>query len=142
MSDFLLVWEANGHRHTHHLEEDEPVLIGRHDSCAVQLPFNTVSRRHGLLVAREGAVYLHNMSRTNPILTDEGQSLAHDETCTLEEQQRFKIGPVTFHLLSLPAQLSELKIRCANCRRVVEYEPESFCPWCGTALAAGQTVAE
>lgn len=142
MSKFLLVWEDNGHRHTHRLQEDEPLLIGRHDSCTVQLPFNTVSRRHGLLVARQGAVYLHNLSRVNPIFTDDGQRLAHDETCKLDERQRFKIGPVTFHLLSLRAQISELKIRCANCRRVVEYEPQGFCPWCGTALAAGQTVAE
>lgn len=142
MSEFVLVWDENDHRHTQHLHEDEPILIGRHDSCAVQLPFNTVSRRHGLLVIREGVLYLRNLSRTNPIRTDDGRTLAYDDVCKLDERQRFKIGPVTFHVLSLPAKISELKIRCANCRRVVDYEPHGFCPWCGTALAAGQTVGE
>lgn len=142
MSEFVLVWEKNNHQHTHRLQEDEPILIGRHEGCAVQLPFNTVSRRHGLIFTRKGAIYLRNLSRINPIRTEEGRSLAHDETLTLNEGQRFKIGPVTFYLLSIPAQISDLKIRCANCRRVVEYEPQGFCPWCGTALAAGQTVGE
>lgn len=138
----ILIWEENDHQHTHRLQENNPVLIGRHKDCSVSLPFNTVSRRHALILTRDGVTLLRNLSRINTIRMEEGRRLAHDETIHLQDGQRFQVGPVTFRLLFLPAEDSVLKIRCANCRRVVAYNPHDFCPWCGTALAAGQTVSE
>ena len=138
----ILVWEEHNHQHMHKLDENKPVLIGRHKECQISLPFNTVSRRHALVLARDGVIFLRNMSRINSIRTDEGRRLAHDETIRLQDGDRFQIGPVIFRLLSLPAEDTILKIRCTNCRRVVAYNPHDFCPWCGTALAGGQTVTE
>lgn len=142
MRQSILVWEENDHQHTHRLEENKPVLIGRHKECEVTLPFNTVSRRHALIYVQNGVILLRNLSRINAIRTQEGRRLAYDETLHLKDGQHFQIGPVIFRLLSLPAEDSIVKIRCANCRRVVPYNPQGFCPWCGTALAAGQTVGE
>lgn len=138
----ILVWEADNHQHTHRLEEQKPVLIGRHKECSVTLPFNTVSRRHALVLVQNNAIYLRNLSRINVIRTSGGGRVAHNETIQLADGQRFQVGPVTFRLLSLPAEDSVVKIRCAHCRRIVAYNPQGFCPWCGTALAGGQTVGE
>lgn len=142
MREIILIWEEHDRRHSHHLEENKPVLIGRHKSCDIQLPFNTVSRRHAVLLLRQGSILLRNLSRTNAIRTEDGRRVTFEETMQLAEGKRFQVGPVTFHILSLPGEDTVVKIRCANCRRVVAYNPHDFCPWCGTALAGGQTVSE
>lgn len=142
MREIILFWEEHDHRHSHQLEENEPVLIGRHKSCDIQLPFSTVSRQHAVLLLQRGTVLLRNLSRVNAIRTEDGRRVTFEETLHLTAGQRFQVGPVTFRLLSLPGQDTVVKIRCANCRRVVAYNPQGFCPWCGTALAAGQTVTE
>jgi pSer/pThr/pTyr-binding forkhead associated (FHA) protein len=142
MRQMILVWEQDDHQHTHQLQSHKPVLIGRHKACTIRLPYSTVSRRHALVFLQQSRVMLRNLSRMNTIRSEDGQRVASEETVTLSNGQRFQVGPVTFRLLALPGEDTVVKIRCANCRRVVAYDPQGLCPWCGTALAAGQTVGE
>lgn len=140
MRQMILVWEQGDQQHTHQLQLHKPVLIGRHKACTICLPYATVSRRHALIFLSQDRVTLRNLSHINTIRSEDGQRVAPEGSVVLSNGQRFQVGSVTFRLLALPGEDTVVKIRCANCRRVVAYDPQGLCPWCGTALAAGQTV--
>ena len=142
MPKLTLQWEEN--KHTHHYTisstQNGPILIGRHRDCHITLNSPTISRRHAELLMNNQAWYVRNLSGVNPI--DLGnQQLAEQEQGILRDRAYFRIGPVWFQVIDIEAKnQGELKLKCGQCQKVVDYTPEEFCPWCGRALQAGETV--
>ena len=141
MSKLNLQWEWEGHEHRHAIRVGEQVTIGRRDDCNIVIGVSTVSRQHALIYAQQGVFMVRNLSQTNPIRLNNQHRLNHEQTSSLSTGDLLQIGPVTFQITVPPA--GELhKLRCASCNRVLDYNPSGFCPWCGMALAAGQTLID
>lgn len=96
-----------------------PFLIGR-DSASAQLvlPDATVSRAHGRLVCRNGAVLLENMSRTNPT-TLNGQIMEGPVELSSGDQAYMGICKLVFHIRQ-PAQTARPE------RRAPVYPKEEY----------------
>lgn len=147
MLEITLNWQLHDHAHSHKVGLDDEVTLGRRDECDIVLPFATVSRRHAQIFSQDGNFYIRNLSQTNTVRVNEDERLTHDQTAALNAGDMIRIGPIEIKVEGLEAQEDlmamknkTLKIRCSNCGQVTDYNPESFCPWCGMSLAGSQTV--
>jgi predicted component of type VI protein secretion system len=147
MQEITLHWRVHDQEHSYPVRLTDEVAIGRRDECEVVLPFATISRRHALIYAENNTFYVRNLSQTNTVKINEDTRLTHNETIKLESGMVIRLGPVELTVKGLEPQPNNqdmtnktLKIRCANCYQVTDYNPESFCPWCGMSLAGSQTV--
>jgi predicted component of type VI protein secretion system len=141
MNELNLHWQWGSEHHTQSVKGGGQLTIGRREDCDVTLGVNTVSRLHGLVYSEQGEFRLRNLSRVNTVRVNHDKQLAHQQSITLQNNDVFQIGPVQF-TVEISAVESTYKIRCANCHRVLDYDPTGFCPWCGMALAAGQTLID
>lgn len=141
MSELRLHWHEGPQPKEKKVKAGSQLVIGRRSDCDIVVSANTVSRQHALIYSQHGVFMLRNLSQTNPIRLNNEKILKHHDTVVLNEADQIQIGPTTF---TVALQLSEPthKIRCINCHKVLDYDPTGFCPWCGTALAAGQTVID
>lgn len=143
MQKLTLQWEENHHTHQYEIKSTDtgPILIGRHPKkCHIILDFATISRVHAELFMNNQAWYVRNLSAVNPI--DLGkQQLAKEEQAILRDGTYFRIGPVWLQVIYVEGnKQGQLKLKCGECQKVVDYKPEEFCPWCGRALQAGETI--
>lgn len=147
MQEITLQWHLHDQDHSYTVRSTDEVAIGRRDDCEIVLPFATISRRHALIYAQGDTFYVRNLSHTNTVRVNDEDRLTHNQTAILESGDIIRLGPVE---LTVKAQepapdydemaKKTLKIRCSNCGQVTDYNPESFCPWCGMSLAGSQTV--
>ena len=147
MLEITLNWLLHDHPHTYTVHSTDEVTLGRLEECEVVLPFATVSRRHALIYAQDGTFYIRNLSQTNTVRVNDDDRLAYNEIAPLQAGDVIRLGPVEIKIEGLEKQEDlmamknkTLKIRCSNCGQVTDYNPESFCPWCGMSLAGSQTV--
>lgn len=147
MIEIKLHWRLHDQEHSYPIRLTDEVAIGRRDDCEIVLPFATISRRHALIYAENTTFYVRNLSQTNTIRINEETRLNHNETAALESGTVIRLGPVELTVEMHEPQPNydqmankTLKIRCSNCGQVTDYNPESFCPWCGMSLAGSQTV--
>lgn len=147
MLELTLNWQVHDHSHSHTVRTAEEVTIGRRDECDIVLPFATVSRRHALIYSRDETFYVRNLSQTNTVRINGEDRLTFNQSASLNAGDVIRLGPVEITVEGLERQADleamksrKLKIRCSNCGQVTDYNPESFCPWCGMSLAGSQTV--
>jgi predicted component of type VI protein secretion system len=147
MLEITLHWHLNNEEHSYNIRTTDEVAIGRRDECEIVLPFATVSRRHALIYAQDSTFYIRNLSQTNTIRIDEDIRLTYEQTAPLQSGTLIRLGPVELTVIGKEQDNRHqdmanktLKIRCSNCGQVTDYNPESFCPWCGMSLAGSQTV--
>lgn len=147
MLEITLNWTLHEQAHSHKVRLTDQVTLGRRDDCDIVLPFATVSRNHAQIYAKDGTFYIRNLSRTNTVRVNDEERLAYNQTAPLQSCDIIRVGPVELKVEGLEQQSDleamksrTLKIRCSNCGQVTEYNPESFCPWCGMSLAGSQTV--
>lgn len=147
MLEITLNWQVHDHPHTYNVRSTDEVTLGRREECEVVLPFATVSRRHALVYAQGETFYVRNLSQTNTVRVNDEERLAYNETAPLQSGDIIRLGPVEIKVEGLERQEDlmamknkTLKIRCSNCGQVTDYNPKSFCPWCGMSLAGSQTV--
>jgi pSer/pThr/pTyr-binding forkhead associated (FHA) protein len=147
MLEISLNWQVHDHTHTHSIKAGQQVTIGRRDDCDVVLPFATISRRHAQIYSQGKGFYIRNLSQTNTVRVNDDERLAYNQAAPLQAGDVIRVGPIEILVEGLEAQKDlekmknkRLKIRCSNCGQVTDYNPESFCPWCGMSLAGSQTV--
>jgi len=140
MHSLTLHWTVDGQAHTHTLAMGQTMCIGRRSDCDIVLQAPTVSRQHAFINTENNVFVVRNFSRTNAVHINEREQLAPDEQRVLQPGDTLRVGPVQFQVTIVSAPLPVLKILCATCGRTVDYNPESYCPWCGTALSAGSTI--
>lgn len=147
MLEITLNWLINDHTHSYTVRSTDEVTIGRREECEIVLPFTTVSRRHASIYAQQGTFYIRNLSQTNTLRVNDDDRLAYNQSASLNAGDVIRLGPVEIKIEGREKQEDlramknrKLKIRCSNCGQVTDYNPESFCPWCGMSLAGSQTV--
>jgi predicted component of type VI protein secretion system len=144
MADLVLTWQLPGGQARSYLVTDaRPALIGRSaEQCDVVIDDPTISRRHASIYADGGTFYLRNESATNVVHFNNHYRLAQHQAVPLRPGDSFRIGPVQIQAAARAAQPQGQvpKIKCHRCGNICDYNPEEFCPHCGEALAAGQTV--
>lgn len=147
MLEITLNWQLHDHAHTHTVRAGEEVTLGRREECDIVLPFATVSREHAQIYSEAGLFYIRNLSQTNTVRVNEEERLTQNQTASLNPGDVIRLGPIEITVECLEEQKEleamknrTLKIRCSNCGQVTDYNPESFCPWCGMSLAGSQTV--
>lgn len=147
MLEITLRWQVQDHTHTHKVRAGEEVTIGRREDCDVVLPFATISRQHAQIYSVSGVFHIRNLSQTNTVRVNDDDRLAHNQTASLNSGDVIRLGPIEIKIEGMEEQKDleamknrTLKIRCSNCGQVTDYNPESFCPWCGMSLAGSQTV--
>lgn len=147
MLEITLSWQLHDHTHTHTIDRDQEATIGRREDCDIVLPFATVSRSHAQIYYQDGRFHIRNLSQTNTVRVNEENRLSQNQSISLKSGDVLRLGPVeiTVEVQEDPQELEAmkhktLKIRCSNCGQVTDYNPESFCPWCGMSLAGSQTV--
>jgi ABC-type multidrug transport system ATPase subunit len=78
------------------LIESDPIIIGRHGySADIEIEDTTVSKKHAVVVLREGTVYLMDSSSANGVYLRE-QRIAADDWIPLDEGDTFSIGSCHF----------------------------------------------
>jgi predicted component of type VI protein secretion system len=147
MLEITLHWSLHDQEHSYTVRSTDEVAIGRRDECEVVLPFATISRRHALIYAQGTTFYVRNLSQTNTVRINNETRLSYDQAMPLKSGDVVRLGPVELTVKGRETQPNydemanrTLKIRCSNCGQVTDYNPESFCPWCGMSLAGSQTV--
>lgn len=154
----ILEWQLNDTRGSYLLREGHVALIGRQPDCDVVVTTPTVSRDHAVVFLSDGALWLRNLSRTNPVHLG-SRRLASGETARLLPGETFRLGGVTFHVReervadscgstdpelpvspdgSTPAE-GGVRLRCARCKNVLDYDRRGFCPHCGLARMNAET---
>ena len=148
-----LSWLVDGRLQTREVAIGQTVVIGRLPECEVVINDQKVSRRHAQITGRQeggrDVFELKNLSQTNAIFFAKPANLPALEsgrTMLITEGCDFLIGPVSI-VARLPQPKSvqsttpgfkTVKVRCANCRELVDSNLKD-CPWCGTTLAFGGT---
>ena len=147
MLEITLKWQLHDHTHSHTIRAGEEVTLGRRDDCDVVLAFATISRRHAQIYSQAGKFFIRNISQTNTVRINDDDRLSLNQSAPLKSGDMIRLGPVEITVEGLEEQKDlmamenrTLKIRCSNCGQVTDYNPESFCPWCGMSLAGSQTV--
>ena len=134
-----LEWEADGHTHSHRLTPEQPVTLGRDAACAVVLRHPTVSRQHADISAQGPVYYIRNLSRTNPVYLEHRGTVTRldwGQHTVLPAGSRIRLGDMQLEVRDIVT----LRVRCPGpCGRVIAMPPSGFCPYCGTALASGDT---
>lgn len=141
MSALTLHWHEGNQPQTKQVQAGSQLVIGRRSDCDIVVAAATVSRQHALIYSQQGVFMLRNLSQTNPIRLNDSKVLGHHDTVALNEADEIQVGPMTFTVAVFVTEGTH-KIRCINCHKVLDYDPTGFCPWCGMALAAGQTVMD
>jgi predicted component of type VI protein secretion system len=143
MDKLTLTWQAQGQTHSHDIRIGQKYLIGRQKgSCDIVLSDPSVSRQHASIYTTGETFYLRNESQKNTINFNSRFYLTTSQAIPIHPGDSFSLGGVTFRVEAPRPTIKIFKIRCAQCDHVVDYNPESFCPWCGRALANGETVFE
>jgi predicted component of type VI protein secretion system len=147
MLEITLKWQLHDHAHTHKISAGDEVTLGRREDCDIVLPFATISRQHARIYSEVGTFYIRNLSQTNTVRVNDDDRLTHEQASSLNVGDVIRLGPIEISIEGLENQKEleamkhrTLKIRCSNCGQVTDYNPESFCPWCGMSLAGSQTV--
>jgi len=147
MLEITLNWQLHDHKHTHTIRSGQEATLGRRDDCDIVLPFATISRRHAQIFSQDGRFHIRNLSQTNTVRVNEEDRLTYNQTISLKPGDVIQLGPIEITVEGREEQKEleamknkTLKIRCSNCGQVTDYNPESFCPWCGMSLAGSQTV--
>ncbi len=147
MQEMTLHWRLHDQDHSYIVRSTDKVAIGRRDECEIVLPFATISRRHALIYTQNDRFFVRNLSQTNTVRVNEENRLTHNQTTSLQSGDIIRVGPIELTIEGQDPQPNydemankTLKIRCSNCGQVTDYNPESFCPWCGMSLAGSQTV--
>ena len=160
MSDIVLEWSENGHRHRHRFELEQPtkqpgvLRIGRDPArCDLVLEDRSVSGLHVEIFFHpaEQQIGVRNLRRSNPPLVD-GQQLIQGEVLIHQGSQlhlgRLQLGVTQVHWSQAVANQSSSDgygLKCPNptCGKVLDYSQDRLrqgCPWCGFSLAAAQSV--
>lgn len=134
-------WELHGHQHSAELPRTGSAVIGRAPHCQIVVEDRTVSRQHAEITASGPAYYVRNLSQTNPVYVEvAGQttSVAFNQWAVLPSGARLYLGSVT---LQIKESVRRARMRCPGpCGQIVEVTGNDFCPNCGAALAAAETV--
>ncbi len=142
MNKLRLEWQIGSQNHSHTIDAGSTALIGRQPDCTVVLSEPAVSRRHASIYAEGGTFYLHNLSRINNLPVNKQFRLASGQTVALHQGDIFRIGPIELRVAAItPTEVHLPGIKCITCGNILDYQPETFCPYCGTALAEGHTVS-
>jgi len=132
----MVEWNVNGTIQRLVLNGQQAVTIGRHPNCDIVLGDPYVSRRHAEIIYKNDTYYIHNLSRTNPLLFNERWALAYDVKADLKPGDSFSVGRIVVKL-SLPKSVpvdGKLHIYCPSCSELFEHGLEK-CPWCGAEQA-------
>jgi predicted component of type VI protein secretion system len=142
MQAITIVWQIKGQQQTYTLIAGRRCVIGRQDqTCDIALPLPTVSRQHATIDLVGETCYLYNISQTNSVYVNEKNRLRKNQSTPLKPGDTFRLGTITFEVRETPRPAPKiLKLRCAHCDRIVDYQPEAFCPWCGRALSNAESI--
>ncbi len=166
MKELTLIWTELGQQKHYQIRSHQPsqqvikVRIGRDPHrCDLVLSHPTVSGLHIEIFFDPNTEQfrLRNLRSTNPPMID-GQSLRSGEM-TLNSQSQLILGQqqltveVTIHhwvtlpqtqLISPPVPAdptAKYGLRCPQCDRICSFDQlELSCQWCGTSLAAAESV--
>lgn len=145
-----LQWQIDGHSHEQVISMGGQAVVGRGDTANIVLADPHISRQHASIAGRDGHFYISNLSQSNPVFVQQSagvQQLDYQQSAMLSAGQLIRIGKVEMRVAAIeatpepkPKEEISLKIRCSQCRRVVDGKYKD-CPWCGTALAFGSTFS-
>lgn len=142
MNELRLEWQTGSQRQSHTMIAGSSVLIGRQPDCTIVLADPAVSRRHASIYSEDGHFYLRNLSQINNLPVNNQFRLASAQSVALHQGDTFRIGPVMLHVVAItPTEVHPPRIKCVTCGNILDYQPETFCSYCGTALAEGNTVS-
>lgn len=120
--------------HTHHLPRGEKVLLGRDETCHVQLEDERVSRQHALLDVRQDKVVFRDMGSRNGSFVN-GRKVVHPVELADGDRVRISIFDFTFVAMETagthPSTL-EL-VYCRGCGAMLNSDVR-FCVHCGMAM--------
>ena len=77
--------------------ESEKFLIGRHSDADLSLESRTISRRHCVIVQKEGAVAIVDLGSRNPTIVN-GKLLTKGKPQRLNDRDKVQIGRVKFRV--------------------------------------------
>lgn len=138
-------WMSSAGPQAVYVTDEMPIVIGRHPDCDVVLDDPHVSRHHAAIFYRNGHFYLHNMSRTNPVVFHDRWELAPHKNIPLQPGDLFQLGQVVFQAAaSTTFPFAEdpspaLAYLCAACGNALD-RPGDSCHWCGAPLNAPDAI--
>lgn len=142
MRTLTLTWQARGQWQRYIVTAERPCVIGRQaGACQIILDDRSVSRQHACIYAVEGIFHLRNLSHSSSIAFNQRFRLTYHQDTPLKPGDTFRLGAI--HLwVAQPTQPAAkmLRVKCAQCGKLVESHLEGFCPWCGRSLANGQII--
>ena len=143
MDTLTLEWQHDGEQRSHTIIPGKETSIGRMKKSDIELPFETVSRRHAVIVKDGPLFYLQNLSKTNDIYVSGGVQLSEGQRAALQPGDEFRIGPIKFQVAQPPQLAAQTaparQIVCAQCNTRVAYVPGGLCPVCQAPLSDALT---
>lgn len=124
-------------------------VLGRHAENDLVLADKSVSRQQAMLTLLEGnqtGYIIQNLSQSSRIHFEYPptlQPLGYQEVARLEAGYVLRVGGTRIQVVAIEeaqAQMAELQIVCAGCKRAVPAHLID-CPWCGMTLALGNTFS-
>jgi len=76
-----------------HALTDDPVIVGRHPECTIQLDSNAVSRKHAQIVREGDAYFVEDLASGNGTFIN-GKRIEGNERIRLQHEDRIKFGPL------------------------------------------------
>ncbi len=113
MSVKLVMFNSKGQRRAFKLVEEETV-IGRAQDCGLRIPLIDVSRKHCLMIVRQGQVRLRDLGSTNGTYVNNKRI----NEAVLQAGDRLTIGPVT-----LTIQVNGKPLDMAGIKKTTETNP-------------------
>jgi predicted component of type VI protein secretion system len=170
MSELILEWNESGQVRTQSLTEQQATKspgvfrIGRDPTrCDVVLQHPTVSGLHVEIFfdSRQNQFYLRNLRESNPPVVD--QQRVTQGSVALYQNSLIRLGQFELRIKAIASQLQptvltpptspaspapvaapqneSYGLECPKCHRVSPHQHLRLgCPWCGTSLAAAQSV--
>lgn len=135
-----LTWMESGTNQTFCSHGQKQLYVGRSFHDDVFLSDLRVSRTHAEITFNQGHWRLRNASKTNNPIRIGRQRLLSGEAMTLHHGATLRLGQTNITVRLEKSSNLPVELQCHNCRHIVPYQPEAFCPHCGHALASAYTV--
>jgi len=97
----FIEWQTGNHTISRNQLNQDTMLIGRSDNCAVHIKDRTISRHHAKLFLRDDQIYLRNINTSNNITQVNQYRLGPNQATRLKPGDMVKLGQVEL-MVNLP----------------------------------------